>query len=660
MGKTNYLIEFFVYYSIKGFGSLVRSLPLPVALGLGRLLGHLAYLFDIKHRILVYANLKIAFAKTKSPEEIRKIAKNLFTNYGQNLIELLRLPLLTPQVFSHYVTVEGKEYVEEALKQGKGVILLAMHFGSWELASIACTIFGRPYKVIVKPQKRFTRLDDLLNTYRAGWGSIIIERGLGTREFIKSLKNNEIVGMVVDQGGKNGILVPFFERQASMSDGAIRVGMKLGVPLCFAIIHREKGPYHRIIFHKSLDLTQTGEGENDLKINLLKVTKMMEEYIQRYPSEYMWFYKIWKYSKQSTTLILNDGKTGHLRQSQAVDQILKKVLMERNIENTTQVINVIYKNRWAQKLLSVLSIFANAFMNEGRIGFMKWFLSKDSFEQLVSIKADFVISCGSAAAPVNYLLSVDQQAKSICILKPSLLSYRRFDLVILPEHDKPLLSHFHDHILIIKGAPNLINSEYLQQQTDQLIKQYSHLKFRNHLKIGLLLGGDTKKSILSEQKVKMVLNQIKEIAHDLNADILVTTSRRTSKRLENLLVRELKKHSNCQLMILANRNNIPEAVGGILGLSDIIVVSGDSISMISEAVSSGKGTIVFPLEQRLLFFQGKPKHLRFIETLHACGYILSSDVRDLRQSIASIAKNKVQTKQLNDYQTILEGLKQLI
>ena len=41
-----------------------------------------------------------------------------------------------------------------------------------------------------------------------------------------------------------------------------------------------------------------------------------------------------------------------------------------------------------------------------------------------------------------------------------------------------------------------------------------------------------------------------------------------------------------------------EAMGGIVGLSDILIVSGESISMISEAASSGKNTIVFPLQKR--------------------------------------------------------------
>ena len=87
--------------------------------------------------------------------------------------------------------------------------------------------------------------------------------------------------------------------------------------------------------------------------------------------------------------------------------------------------------------------------------------------------------------------------------------------------------------------------------------------------------------------------QIKEAALHYNADILMTTSRRTPSAIEQIILKELKNFERCSLCIIANQRNIPEAVGGILGLSDLVIVSGESISMVSEALSSGKRTIVF-------------------------------------------------------------------
>ncbi|HQP12847.1 MAG TPA: hypothetical protein PK470_08800, partial [Candidatus Omnitrophota bacterium] len=167
------MLDYVLYVVVKAFGGLVRRLPLGAALMLGRFLGRVAYFFDSRHRIQVLLNLKTAFSSTKTPEEIQATAQAVFVNFGQNMIELLRMPNMTPGAFKDYVTIEGREHVEEALKGGKGVILLAMHSGSWELANLASTTLGGVYKVMVNPQPRFPRLDTLLNSYRSCGGSVV-------------------------------------------------------------------------------------------------------------------------------------------------------------------------------------------------------------------------------------------------------------------------------------------------------------------------------------------------------------------------------------------------------------------------------------------------------------------------------------------------------
>jgi len=654
------LIEYLILYSVKIFGFIVRVLPINFALFIGRVIGLIAYCFDIKHKSIAYANLKIAFAETKSTREIKRILRQLFQNYGMNLIELLRLPLMTPERFDKYIKIEGKEHVTEALGGGKGVVLHAMHYGSWEMASLASGMMGAPYKVVVKPQKRFSKLDDLLNEYRSSNGSVVVERGFGTRKFIEGLRNNEIVGLVVDQGGKGGTLMPFFGRHSSMSVGAIRMGLKLGVPVCFAIIIRQKGPYHKFIIHKPFHLENTGDIEQDVKNNLSKVIEILEKYIKESPSEYMWFYKIWKYAKESSTLILNDGKTGHLRQSEAIASIIKKALAEREISSEIKTVNIEFKNNLAKNAVHLLSVFTNNYLFQGKLGILKWFLKKDSFEKIISTRTDFVVSCGSSTAGLNYLLSSDYQAKSVVVLKPGIHSMNRFDLVVLPQHDKKKSYEAKNNVIFTKGAPNLIDAKYAAVQSELLLKRFSHLKKGNNFKIGFLLGGDTKGYYFDERNIKMVIHQIKEVAEELNAHILITTSRRTPASIENMLSREFKRYEKCPLLIIANKNNPEGAVGGIIGLSDVVLVSGDSVSMISEAASSGKKTVVFPAQRKISASGKVHKHVRFIDMLNEQGYILSSDVRTIRQSIYGLAKNKIQTRTIDDDKTILDAVRKII
>ncbi len=651
--------ESLYYWLVRIFAAFIRAMPLGMALWTGRRVGSAGYYLDKKHRALAYSNLKVAFAREKKPAEIRRIVKRLFKSYGQNMIELLRLPLITPEKVREHVRIEGEEHLQAALDERKGVIMLAMHFGSWELASFSCSTLGAVYKVMVKPQTRYSRLDELLNSYREAGGSVVLERGMGTREVIKSLKNNEIIGMVVDQGGKDGMLVDFFGRQASLSVGAVRMGLKLETPICFSIIIRE-GRRHRLVIHPPFHLVKTGDAESDVRCNLQSVVRIMEDYIRRYPWEYMWFYKIWKYSKEANIVVLDDGRKGHLNQALCMSQKIEEALRERGINSCTMTEEVVFKNRFSSLMITLISFLSHPSFCQGRLRLLKWFLKRECFLRLVKVKADYVISCGSTAAGVNFLLSRDHAAKSVSILRPGILGLRRFDAVVLPVHEKVAARRSaKTRIVRTHGAPNLVTKDAMSRAADGLKDRFENLRFGRTTKIGILIGGDTKKKAIMNSKIRLLLRQIKEVSERVDADILLTTSRRTPAPLEAFVKREFKGFSRCQLMIIPSEDDVPHAVNGILGLADILVVTGDSISMVSEAASSGRNTIVLPLEDRSPGSASR-RHAVFLEHLSRQGYILLGEEKHLLTNIIEMVKKKIRTKQLDDNAVLLDAARHII
>jgi mitochondrial fission protein ELM1 len=99
---------------------------------------------------------------------------------------------------------------------------------------------------------------------------------------------------------------------------------------------------------------------------------------------------------------------------------------------------------------------------------------------------------------------------------------------------------------------------------------------------------------------------------ETGAYLLATSSRRTPPWADEILKAALKGQKQCPLLVIANESNLKGAVPGILGLSDVLVVSGESISMVSEAIVSGKPVVVFlPFEKAIL----KPKHEEFLERM---------------------------------------------
>ncbi len=245
--KTSSVKESFAYSGLKILESIVTVLPYPAALALGRWLGRFYCALSPRKRGTVYRNLKIAFADSKFPSEIRRITRRTFEVFGEKLTEMMKLSRLSEEQRARIISVDGQENIDEAMSQGKGMIFLSMHFGSWEAGNFLFPTFGYPYKALVNDPGRYPKLDALLNDYRRSIGGDFLSPDSGIREFLKALKNGAMMVMLSDQGGREGIHVPFFGRSASMPIGAVKIGMKHQVPVCFVAVVPEAG--QRALFY---------------------------------------------------------------------------------------------------------------------------------------------------------------------------------------------------------------------------------------------------------------------------------------------------------------------------------------------------------------------------------------------------------------------------
>ena len=648
----------FLFAAIKIAAFLFMLLPIKLDLWIGRTLGWIGYHLLSKKRKVVYANLKTVFASQLSPSQLRVLTKDVFINFVQSAVEFLCLPKITRMGFDKFVDLQDKENIDRASALGKGVILLAIHSGSWELASVVGGVTKEPYHVVANDQSQLPQLDKMLNEYRTIAGAHVITAGVATKEIIRAMHDNEVVSLVLDQGGKTGLAVPFFGKTASMSTGAMRLALKYGCAVCPVWIERRGNGKHVLKISPALDLTVTGDLEKDINVNIAKAANHFERLLREHPAEYMWFYKVFKYSSQTRIVIVDDGRTGHLRQSQALARHLREVLKKKGKSVEENIVSLQWRGPWAVSLFSFYVFLAQYLSFLRREDCLKCFLTDASFSDVMKYKADYVVSCGSQGAGVNFILSQNHLAKSISILTPGLVSQERFDVVVLPQHDKPKTMR-RARLITPKVSPNLINAAYLKEQSEGLVKHYSHLKGNARTKFGVLIGGNTKGVKFDEAQIRELIDQIKEAALHYNADILLTTSRRTPLVIEQIIAKELKNFERCSLCIIANQRNIPEAVGGILGLSDLVIVSGESISMVSEALSSGKRTIVFSPHGR---YGNKPrdKYEDFVLKLNDQGYLMVGSANDLKVKITQLLSRKITLKSLDDQSIIQAGLEAIV
>ncbi len=647
--KKDSLIDYWGCIAVRILGPLIRSLPLGLSFFLGVRLGDLFYYLDARHRAVAYSNIRRALGDTVSPCRLRRITRDFYQAYGQNLIEIFLIPAIDQKYIDKHVTFEGLDYIKESIALGQGQIFLGVHAGSWELSSLFSLRLGLAYNIFVRNQ-RYPRLERLLNFYRTRKGARMIKKESQLRQLIEAFQRNEAVGMSLDQGGKDGILLDFFGKDASFATGAVRMALKYDLPIVPTFNTRTKGPYLRFMIGPVFKVTRSGDTDRDVRENLARLIAIYEGYIRKYPKDYLWSYKVWKYTSSKNILILSDGKTGHLRQSQSLAGITRDYLAQKGLSVNVATQELNFKDPRSAFFFKLGGLFFGKYNCQGCLWCLRNALTSDTYQRLMAHKPDIVISCGASLAGVNYLISRENLAKSLVIMRPSLVSAKKFNLVVVPEHDRPLRSK---NAVITEGALNLIDDNYLKQQGEKL-KQHLGATELGDFCLGVLLGGDSKGFCLSVSTVAVVIRRVKEAAEKFGADLLVSTSRRTSRQVEELVKKEFQHYPRAKFLVIASQDNPDFAVGGILALSQMLVISPESISMVSEAVKSKKYIVVFEAPGL------GTKHRRFLDYFSRKNYIYLTPVSCLAWVVGDVWKEKPKINTLNDNLAVREALKKIL
>ena len=650
--KMESIIDFLGFITVKAFSLFLWCAPLRPALWLGRRMGDIAYHANLKRRMIAYANLKAAFSE-KGPKELRKINKRHFENLGMSIIELLKLPVMHKAYLDRHVKIENLDRIRQCLEKGKGVIVLTAHFGNWEISSLAAGLNGYKMSVFAREQK-YERLNNLLNEFRQSTGCKVITKGFSVKDIIRTLHNNGIVAMLSDQdAGANGVFVRFFDRPASTAHGAVAFSVKTGATILPSFIWRVGTDKHVARAGDPLELVRTGDEKKDMKENLQRITDILERHIRQFPDQWLWAHKRWKSTTQRNVMVLTDGKAGHFNQGMAVaemvEEALGSMLKARGIEESPIVkihpVEIKFKNNFTRMLLNLTSIFASR-RCQGCLRCLEFCLDKESFKNVKNTYADIIISCGAGTTAANIFLKYENNARGVVIMKPGMGRNRKFDLIILPRHDtvfdfRSRQRRLPKSMLVTEGAPNRIRTTSDERRTTTS-------------GIGLLIGGDAKGFRLKKEDVEKIADEIIELSEEKNLDIFVSTSRRTSPEIDRLLKEKFRGNKHCKLLIIANEKNVEGAVAGIFGSSDIIITSPESMSMISEAASSGKYVVVF--RERF----GKSKYDCIVSNLEQQGYIYTAAPNEVYNKIKKIIETRPEVKRLDDRKKIAERLKDII
>ena len=260
---------------------------------LGRLLVNLVR----KRHARAVNNLSWVFGNEKSLEEIHEIIQSVAVNFLRSAFECLMFGKLNDDEKKQYVRITGKEKLDAALQNGKGVIILTAHFGNFLILMSRLADEGYDVVLLVKEMKN-KRVEGLLQRIRNehGYKSLYVtSMKQSIKEALSALKKNQLVVLLSDQRNKRGVEVEFFGLKTKAPIGAVKLSLATGAPILpMFMIRKPDKLTHELHICDPIEISVTGDTAVDIASNTQKCMDVIESFVRRYPSQWMWFYNRWK------------------------------------------------------------------------------------------------------------------------------------------------------------------------------------------------------------------------------------------------------------------------------------------------------------------------------------------------------------------------------
>ena len=284
-------------HGLYGSSWLITKLPYKLMRAITYLFIGIGFCFAVKQRRIAYDSLRIAFGEEKDKKQINSITRECFTNVGKAMIELIYF-MEHPEFIKKEVFFEGKKHIDEALRQGNGAIGVSAHFGNFPLMLLRCAKEGYKVNAIIR-STRDKELEEYFQKKRKSLGLNTIyshPRKECVDVSLKALRNNEFLFIPLDQnfGSGGGVFVDFFGQKAATATGPVVFAMRTGAPILPIFAIRQKDDSHKIIIESPIEIEKRNDDKETILVNTARITKIIEQYIRKYPQEWGWMHRRWK------------------------------------------------------------------------------------------------------------------------------------------------------------------------------------------------------------------------------------------------------------------------------------------------------------------------------------------------------------------------------
>jgi KDO2-lipid IV(A) lauroyltransferase len=273
----------------------IGAMPPPLARFVGARTAALLFWMRPGLRATASENLRLAFPEW-SKKQRRAAVRGMVRQLGWMAGEFAHFPSHTKNNIDRIVLLDGFENFASAQAHGKGVLFLTGHMSAWELAPFAQALFGNPLHFLVRPIDN-PRVDALITKFRCLSGNQPIEKNQSARAVLRVLAANGTVGILADNNTQpvEGVFVDFFGIPACTTAGLARFALHTGAAVVPGFLHWDHAlRKYRLCFEPQVEIVRTCDDTADIRENTQRFTRVIENYVRRFPDQWLWVHRRWK------------------------------------------------------------------------------------------------------------------------------------------------------------------------------------------------------------------------------------------------------------------------------------------------------------------------------------------------------------------------------
>jgi Kdo2-lipid IVA lauroyltransferase/acyltransferase len=298
-GKFLQLLEYGVAATVV---RVVKAIPHPIIYRLSHIMGEILYLIVPRRRAIALENLRNALGPERTEKEITSLARRSWQSFCLTCFDMIKFHGdLTAQDARERLRKVASEEIEILFHKARriheesgGCIFVTPHLGNWEFLPHVSAVAGIPLVVVARPLDN-VYLERFIYQSRTDTGQIIIPKKNALMTLHKTLRQGKSIGLLPDQGIKEGIPVDFFGRKALTTPVPALLSVTFKRPIVLVACCRKgqgKG-YEGFVSDPLWPGTYQSEKEEIFRLTR-EMNKTMEEIILRYPDQYCWIHNRWK------------------------------------------------------------------------------------------------------------------------------------------------------------------------------------------------------------------------------------------------------------------------------------------------------------------------------------------------------------------------------